>query len=127
MPSHSTIHSRLATGVDRWRASLFNYVMIPSLTRSNGMDTKKVSFRALQVRLRQAAKTALEERGFKTVNRAGKGIPPAARLIAKPGKGPELEVAIRTSRERALGYPRLDNGHWRTLERDRVVLPVAPG
>jgi hypothetical protein len=89
------------------------------------MNTK-VSFGALQVRLRQAAKTALEERGFKTVKRPGKGIRPGARLVAKPARGPAVEVAVRTSRERALGFSRLDNGDWRTLQKVQLVLAVVP-
>ena len=90
------------------------------------MNKRKIPFGAMQGRLRQAAKAVLEERGFKTVERTGKGIRPGARLIAKPAKGRAIEVAVRTSRERSLGFSRLNNGDWRTLEKVQLVVAVVP-
>jgi len=89
-------------------------------------NVRKTPFGMHRSRLRRAAAAALEKKGFKTEERRGKGIRPGGRLIAKPAKGPALEVAVRTGRERLLGFSRLSNGTWRTLHRVQLVLAVVP-
>jgi hypothetical protein len=79
-----------------------------------------------KIRLRRAAANALAEKGFEIEERTGKGIRPGARLTAKASKGPTLEVAVRTGRERSLGFSRLSNGNWRTLQSVQLVLGVVP-
>lgn len=86
----------------------------------------KMPLGAFKIRLRRAAANALEEKGFAIKERTGKGIRPGARLSAKPSKGPALEVAVRTGSERSLGFSRLSNGDWRTLQSVQWVLGVAP-
>jgi hypothetical protein len=81
---------------------------------------------ASKIRLRRTAANALAEKGFEIEERTGKGIRPGARLTAKASKGPALEVAVRTGRERSLGFSRLSNGNWRTLESVELVLGVVP-
>ena len=76
--------------------------------------------------LRRAAANSLASKGFKVEERTGKGIRPGARWLAKPSKGPALEVAVRTGRERSLGFSRLSDGNWRTLEGVQLVLCVVP-
>ena len=79
-----------------------------------------------KIRLRRAAANVLAQKGFEIEERTGKGIRPGARLTAKPSKGPPLEVAVRTGRERSLGFSRLSDGNWRTLQSVQLVLGVVP-
>ena len=77
--------------------------------------------------LRQAAANILAVKGgFKVEERTGKGIRPGARWSAKPSKGPAIEVAVRTGRERSLGFSRLSDGNWRTFQGVQLVLCVVP-
>jgi hypothetical protein len=76
--------------------------------------------------LRRAAANLLAEKGFVVEERTGKGIRPGARLTAKPPQGPAVDVAVRTGRERSLGFSRLRDGNFRTLQNVRLVLAVVP-
>jgi hypothetical protein len=49
----------------------------------------------------------------------------AALLVKKVG-GPSFEVAVRTGRERSIGFSRLSGGDWRTLRSVLWVLSVVP-
>lgn len=81
---------------------------------------------ASKIQLRRAAANALAQKGFEIAERTGKGIRPGARLTAKASKGPAIEVAVRTGRERSLSFSRLSNGNWRTLQSVQLVLGVVP-
>ena len=76
--------------------------------------------------MRRAAARVLEDKGFQVKELSGKGIRPGARLSAKRVRGSPFEVAVRTSRERSLGFSRLSDGSWRTLESVRWVVCVIP-
>jgi hypothetical protein len=76
--------------------------------------------------LRRAAANTLGEKGFEVKERSGKGIRRGARLLITGAKGPSFEVAVRTGRERLLGFSRLSDGSWRTLRSVRWVLSVVP-
>ena len=79
-----------------------------------------------KVRLREAAANVLRAKGFKLQPRAGQGIRPGARWRAKPSDGPAFEVAVRTGRGRSLGFSRLSDGSWRTLQSVDWVLCIVP-
>jgi hypothetical protein len=82
---------------------------------------------ASKIRLRRAAANALAEKeGFEIEERTGKGIRPGARFTAKAPKGPPIEVAVRTGRERSLSFSRTSNGNFRTLQSVQLVLGVVP-
>lgn len=72
------------------------------------------------------AANLLKEKGFKLEERQGRGIRPGARWVAKPPKGSAIEIAVRTGRERSLGFSRLSDGGWRTLQSVEMVLCVVP-
>jgi len=80
-----------------------------------------------EIQLRRVAAKVLEKREwFALEELTGKGIRPGARWMAKPSKGRPLKVAIRTSRDRTLGFSRIGNGAWRTLETVDLVLAIVP-
>src|SRR4051794_21012518 len=87
---------------------------------------RKLPLGTFKRELRQVARTVLEQKGFQTEERTGKGIRPGARFKAEPAKGPALEVAVRTGRERSLGFSRLNTSSWRTLQSVQLVVAVVP-
>jgi len=77
-----------------------------------------------KIQLRRAAANALIERGFEVEERSGQGIPSGGRLIARPAKGPALEVAVRIIPSRSLGFSRAGDGAFRTLKSVQLILAV---
>jgi hypothetical protein len=75
--------------------------------------------------LREAAKRAVEERGFRVAHLSGAGIAPGARLEASNGSERPRKIAVRTSLSRMVGFARHKSGRWRTLPNvDDVVVAV---
>jgi len=74
--------------------------------------------------LRQVGRAVLEQQGYGTEPQTGQGLLPGARLLAKKD-GRALEVAVRTSHQRALSFTVQTNGRWRGLSVD-LVLAVVP-
>jgi hypothetical protein len=76
--------------------------------------------------LRESARLALEEKGYKQVEIAhGPGIVPGARLTALK-EGSRVLVAVRTSSDREVGLLRNQNGTWRTIPKVNLVLAAVP-
>jgi hypothetical protein len=76
--------------------------------------------------LRESARLALADRGYKQVEIAhGPGIVPGARLTALKEGSPVL-IAVRTSSDREIGLLRNQNGNWRTIPKVDLVLAAVP-
>lgn len=73
--------------------------------------------------LRAIGRAVLEGKGFQTELQTGQGVLAGSRLRATKGDQ-ILQVAVRTSYQRALSFTMQPNGRWRGLTGDRVVLVV---
>jgi hypothetical protein len=75
--------------------------------------------------LRACARAALEQRGFSVELATGAGVVPGVQLMATKGAN-HLNVAVRTSLNRAVGLVRSSDGTWRTIPSVDEVIVVAP-
>jgi hypothetical protein len=75
--------------------------------------------------LRECARLALEQRGFRVDLVGGPGIVPGARLRASKGSE-SREIAVRTSTDREVGLARRPDGRWATISRVDEVIVVVP-
>jgi hypothetical protein len=75
--------------------------------------------------LRECARIALEQRGFRVELIGGAGILPGARLRAIKGSE-ERDIAVRTSLDREVGLTRHLDGRWATIPRMDEVIVVVP-
>src|SRR3954454_17711248 len=109
-------------GIGRGEAGVHQVAGALKMTRS-----RKTSLGAFKRQLRLVAKTIFaEKQGVALEELTAKGIQPAARWRAKPANGPAFDVAVRTSNQRTLGFSRLPEHGWRTLEKVKWVLDVVP-
>jgi hypothetical protein len=74
-------------------------------------------------RLREIGRSVLEKRGYQTEIQTGQGLLPGARLIASKD-GQTIEVAVRTSHQRAVSFTTQPDGRWRGLAVDLIVAVV---
>jgi hypothetical protein len=75
--------------------------------------------------LREAAQLALRGRDYEVEVRAAPGAAPGARLAAVKGRQ-KLDIAVRTSRRRAVGLIPGANGGWKTVSRVDQILVAVP-
>src|ERR1700712_4841159 len=75
--------------------------------------------------LRQLARLALVDRGYKVEARTGQGLLQGARLFARK-EDEELNVAVRTSYERYLSFSKRAQDEWGTLSSVDLILAVVP-
>jgi hypothetical protein len=75
--------------------------------------------------LRECARLALEQRGYRVELMSGPGIVPGARLRAIKGSE-ERVVAVRVSLDREVGLTRRPDGSWATIPRMDEVVVVVP-
>jgi hypothetical protein len=75
--------------------------------------------------LRECARLALEQRGFRLEAVLGPGVVPGSRLRASTQSGPR-EIAVRSSTDREIGLVRRPDGRWATIPRMDEVIVVAP-
>jgi hypothetical protein len=66
------------------------------------------------------------DRGFDVRVKSGQGYLPGARVIAV-GDGETIDVAVKASQERVVGFTRLSRTRWRTLSVVDLVVVVVPG
>lgn len=82
---------------------------------------KRVSKHRQRARVREE----LVQRGFSIEERSGRGILPGARLLATRDNE-TVDVAVRASLERSLGFSRKPDGDWRTLESADWLAAIVP-
>ena len=75
--------------------------------------------------LRECARLALEQRGFRVGAVGGPGVVPGSRLRAST-QYESREIAVRSSTDREIGLTRRPDGRWATIPRMDEVIVVAP-
>ncbi len=75
--------------------------------------------------LRNVARVALQQRGYKVDLDSVVGVAPGARLTAIRGREPPLNIAVRTSQKREVGLIPREKGGWKTASSvDRIIAAV---
>lgn len=74
---------------------------------------------------RNVARAVLKEKGYDVQIKPGQGYLPGARLIATRARK-KVDVAVKASQQRAIGFTRQANGRWRTLDAVDLVVVVVP-
>jgi hypothetical protein len=75
---------------------------------------------------RKVGRLVLADRGFDVCVKSGQGYLPGARAIAVRN-GKKIDVAVKASQERVLGFTKQSSKRWRTLSAVDLVVAVVPG